>query len=189
MQIGSYLWNGFNGTLDYGFQKIDQGTAYLSKEAFETTRKISQLGPNRFSPWLYDITVWIEDNPKVINRAVNLFMLTADIAVGIAQVATSNMNGIYSIPEIYLNGVVISVSLDTFTHLVQLFVNNNTNPNWNKFLTFINCVRLYQIGTSQLLGGEKFTIVGNLTDSIVHLHNIRFNNVMMEKYNNNRLLA
>lgn len=40
MQIGNYVWNGFNGTFNYGFQKLDEGAACISKITFVIAHKI-----------------------------------------------------------------------------------------------------------------------------------------------------
>lgn len=80
MENASYLWNGFSVALDYGFQKIGQGAAWLSNTTFDTTRKVSQIGSHRFAPQLYSMTVWIEDNPQLLNLAVNHAMMAAGIA-------------------------------------------------------------------------------------------------------------
>lgn len=169
MQIGSYVWNGFNGTLSYGFRKLDEGAACISKVTLVAAHKILQTEPNclfahRFSPRLYGAVLWVKDNPQAINQIMNLCMLASNIAQE-------------------------EICLDTISYLLQLFINDKTNPKLNRLFTFINAISIYQVGTSQLLGTTESTFVYNLINSSTHLHNICHNSFMIRRYNDGEAVS
>lgn len=166
MSVGNYLWKGFNGALDYGFRKLDESTAYVSNAAFVATGKIIQtapddLCPHRFSPDFYGAMLWIEGNPIAVNRVVNISMLASDIYLG-------------------------NISLDSLTHLLQLFGNEKTTPKCRKLLILLDAMGISQIATNQLLGTTNQSIVHSLIESCVHVHNIHYNNVLTRKYIHNK---
>lgn len=157
MNTLSFVGNHLNGLLDYGLKQLDAGTTLISTRTFQVAHTILQTEPkhwfcHRFSPNLYTAILWLEEHPKAINVTVNLSMIAFHLAQG-------------------------SVGLDTITHLLQLFINDKTHPKCNRLLTIINAVDLYRVGTSQLLGTTQSSRVYALVESLVHFHNICYNNL------------
>lgn len=160
MLNGSRLWNGINGIVSNGFRILDEQAEKATKKAFEISYLVLQAHPtspfaNRFSPQMHHAVSWVENNPRAINLIINYTMLMATVS-----------------QENYLGSIV---------HFLQFFVDDETNSNWNRLLTFINAISIGQMSAEQWQGITENSMAYTLARSITHVSNICYNSRMIKK--------